>query len=135
MQRVAIIGLDGAHPSRLGVMLDILDLAGRYRDRLYAHVDGRCETPNHLPVQARLLSLDGGPIRLNGDRRLCADERVLPHQKFDAVFLPSFETQDRADLREKLEKFRSLCPWLTGQYSSGATIAASGAATFLLAET
>jgi transcriptional regulator GlxA family with amidase domain len=135
MQRISIIGLDGAFQSSIGVVLDLMELSGRYRLRQYAHLEAVPGGPGDRPVEVRLLTLNGGPVQLAGDRRLSSDGRIMPNQDFDAVFLPSFEIADEADLRRKLGLWQELYPWLIARHENQCVIAASGAATFVLAET
>lgn len=129
MSGFAVIGLNDAYFSSLGIFLDAFELVRRQVSAMY-----RTHAPIAMQTPVQVLTLDGKPIHLAGNRTLPADAPLDTQQQYDLIYLPSFLVGSDDALAERLTELAPLCHWLQRQHEGGARIAASGSAVFILAE-
>ena len=130
---MAVIVPPGSCRSGWATLLDLCELANRYTSALYETAEEG--TRALRPV---VLSLDGNPVHAI-DGRIITVDGGLDSDKHAAVYVGAFEPgdpglQDTMRVPTWGQGSGRLCRWLKRQYANGAWIAASGAATFVLAE-
>jgi transcriptional regulator GlxA family with amidase domain len=86
---------------------------------------------SHMATGVRVLTLDGGPVRLAGGRTLAADGAFPSATDPRLVYLPAFESGgEKVPLVDQATVFDD---WLRARHARGALIAAAGASVWLLA--
>ncbi len=127
MPTIGLVALEGAHLTGLAHMLDLFDSVNRYTQGLYEQVE---ET--RAPTSTLILTTKGRPCRLANGRELAADGSISAAPACDLVFLASVRVIED-DIDVFLSENDALIAWIANRWRSGATIAASGASTLLLA--
>ena len=127
MRSICILVLPRVFDSALVLIRDVLASA-------YARAEGPAR-----PGRARLLSLDGQPIRTAGGLRIEVEGSLESTTDADLVIVPGFGREgidDLADIEGFLdtEFVRQVASWLVECHRAGATLAAGCTATFLLAQ-
>jgi transcriptional regulator GlxA family with amidase domain len=122
------LALDGVLEGALGLGIDIVDTAA-----------GIAGDTARGPLRQRVASLDGLPVRSSGGRRISVDtETPLGSAKFgsgDILVLPGPSASTEARVEELLARPRTMqaVEIIRGAADSGATVAASCSAVFVLA--
>ena len=129
MSGFAVIALDQVYMSSLGSFIDAYVLV---RSQVTQFFHTRQHFSMTTPVY--ILTPDGRPVTMAGDRRLAVDGGLDSTIKYDLVHIPGFKVNNEAALQERLEAYGELCAWLRHQHDGGALIAASGSGVFVLAE-
>lgn len=126
---IALLAPDGAFMSSVGTALDALVILTAQSERSYPE-DRALSRAAHM----RLITVDGGPVRLADGRRLTADGSIRSSTRFDVVHVANFRIGSHDALRERLAGYKPLFDWLRDQVRQGAILSASGTGSFLLAE-
>lgn len=129
MSGFAVVGLNDAYISSLGMFLDAFELIRRQVIELY-----RTREPMSMQTRVHLLTPEGRVARLAGGRTLTSDGGFDTPVQYDLIHLPGFIMGGEAALNARLAESASLYQWLVQQYEGGARVSASGSAVFLLAE-
>nr|WP_047166198.1 helix-turn-helix domain-containing protein [Sphingomonas sp. Y57] len=127
MPDFALVALDGAYHASVGAFTDSFVLA---RDRVEQVFAG--SGPMRMETQLRILSLDGGSIRMSDGRRLEVDGAIGSVDQYAFVWLPAFRVVGIPALEERLARSHELLSWLQRQADGGAVIGASGASALIL---
>lgn len=82
----------------------------------------------------RLLSPSGCSARLAGGHQLACDGDIHGNEAYRLVYLPAFVVDGGTAIETLLREAAPVVQWLIRQHRSGALIAASGAASLIVAE-
>ncbi|ABQ66697.1 transcriptional regulator, AraC family with amidase-like domain [Rhizorhabdus wittichii RW1] len=127
MPDFALVALDGAYHASVGALTDSFILARDRIEQVFAD-----SGPMRMETRLRILSLDGGPIRMSDGRRLDVDGAISSVDDHGFVWLPAFRVMGIPALEERLARSHALLPWLRQQAAGGAVIGASGASALIL---
>lgn len=127
MYRLAMVILPDAFLASVGAMSDSYSLV---RERLGRIVfDEARELPE---MTLTVLSMDGRPVPIVGGGTVAADSAMDEEDRFDFIWLPSFQIGSVDSLKDRLASSEALLGWLRGQAAAGAAIGASGSSALLL---
>lgn len=127
MPDFALVALDGAYHASVGALTDSFILARDRIEQVFAD-----SGPMRMETRLRILSLDGGPIRMSDGRQLEVDGAINSVDEHAFVWLPAFRVMGIPALEERLARSHELLPWLQRQADGGAVIGASGASALIL---
>jgi transcriptional regulator GlxA family with amidase domain len=123
--RVAILAFDDCHASGVTGPLDLLHAANC--------VAARLQPGAPAPFAARIVSLDGAPVRAASGLPLAVDG-AMADANAAVVIVPGIAVIDPPALDVALTRLAPLGRWLAGRHAQGVSIAATCTGSFLLAE-
>jgi transcriptional regulator GlxA family with amidase domain len=126
MPELVIAASPKTYMASLGVVLDAHALLGALYESNRALSDY-----SHMATGVRVLTVDGGPLRLAGGRTLAADGAFSSASEPRLVYLPAFEAG--GDFDPDPAHAATLYDWLGERHARGAVIAAAGTGVWLLA--
>lgn len=123
----ALVALPGAYHSSVGALTDSFMLARERIEHLFTDPD-----PIRMETRLRVLSADGAPVALSDGTLLPAEGAFDADGPFAFIWLPSFQTNGRQALADRIANARPLLEWLRQRADEGAVVGASGSASMLL---
>lgn len=124
--RVTLLALDDCFASNVVGTIDMFGTANL--------VAGQLDPPRPGVFEWQVLSADGRPVRSSNGYRLPVDGAVDEAPPASVIVIPAFGSPQPELLAAALSRQSGLLPWLRTQYESGATLASTCNASFLLAE-
>lgn len=129
MPYVAVVGVEDAFLSSIGAFTDSFVIARRQIAATFEKRGGM-----RMATEVRILTRDGGPLRLADNRALTADAAFDETTEYGFVHVPAFRIGNAEALAARMAEAKPLSRWLARQHARGAIISASGSGVFFLAE-
>lgn len=124
--RVTLLALADCFASNVVGTMDMLGTANL--------VAGQLDPPRPRVFEWQVLSANGEPVRSSNGHRIAVDGAIEGSPPASVIVIPAFGSPEPEQHIAAIRREARLLPWLRAQYESGATLASTCSASFLLAE-